>query len=149
MIREINENAQQQIIHEPPPERQADAPATPQVEIQEPQENNQPIKIPQQAELIARQPAPRELTPPPQPRFRPMDFVPLEEGEITSEEETNEEPSILEVPAIKWAKCAGCKNVQYIQLGHEPKTAPRNVEEYNSARTVCDAESGSLRTSSC
>ena len=51
--------------------------------------------------------------------------IPMEEGEIDSE--SDQDPSILEVPAINWAKYAGVKSVQYIKMGH----APRTTEEPN------------------
>ena len=45
--------------------------------------------------------------------------VPMEEGEIDSE--TDKGPSVLEGPAIKWARYVGDKSVQYVKMGHAPK----------------------------
>ena len=46
---------------------------------------------------------------PDQELFAPM---PMEEGE--NESETDHDPSILEVPAINWARYVGMKSVQYV-----------------------------------
>ena len=43
----------------------------------------------------------------------------MEEGEIDSE--TDQDPSVLEVPAINWARYVGVKSVQYVKLGHARK----------------------------
>ena len=45
----------------------------------------------------------------------------MEGGEIDSE--TDQDPSILEVPAWNWAKYVGVKSVQYVKMGHAPKVA--------------------------
>ena len=45
--------------------------------------------------------------------------MPMEEGEIESE--TDEDPSILEVPPINWARYVGVKSVQYVKMGHAQK----------------------------
>ena len=45
--------------------------------------------------------------------------VPMEEGEIDSE--TDKDPSVLEVPAMNWARYVGVKSVQYVKMGHAPK----------------------------
>ena len=45
--------------------------------------------------------------------------VPMDEGEIDSE--TDKDPSVLEVPAINWARYVGVKSVQYVKMGHAPK----------------------------
>ena len=54
-------------------------------------------------------------TPPP----GQQQFTPMEEGEIGSGSE--QDPSVLEVPAITWAKYVGVKSVQYIKKGHAPR----------------------------
>ena len=53
--------------------------------------------------------------------------VPMEEGGIESE--TDQDPSVLEVPAINWARYVGVKSVQYVKMGHAPKIAA--MEENN------------------
>ena len=45
--------------------------------------------------------------------------IPMEEGEIDSE--TDQDQSVLEVPAINWARHVGVKSVQYVKMGHAPK----------------------------
>ena len=40
--------------------------------------------------------------------------MPMEEGEIESE--TDQDPSILEVPAVNWARYVGVKTVQYVKM---------------------------------
>ena len=52
--------------------------------------------------------------------------IPMEEGEIDSE--TDQDPSVLEVPAINWARYVGVKSVQYVKMGHAPRIA---AEEKN------------------
>ena len=48
----------------------------------------------------------------------------MEEGEIDSE--TDQIPSILEVPVWNWALYVGVKSVQYVKLGHAPRIADEN-----------------------
>ena len=50
----------------------------------------------------------------------------MEEGE--TESQTDQTPSVLEVPAVNWAKYVGVKSVHYIIMGHEPKV---DTEEPN------------------
>ena len=45
--------------------------------------------------------------------------IPMEEGELDSE--TDQGNSVLEVPAINWARYNGAKSVQYVQMGHTYK----------------------------
>ena len=53
----------------------------------------------------------------------------MEEGEIGSGSE--QDPSVLEVPAINWAKYVGLKSVQYIKIGHEPRViTSRSFREF-------------------
>ena len=54
-------------------------------------------------------------TPPPSQQ----QCTPMEEGEIGSESE--QDPSVLEVPPINWDKYVVVKSVQYIKMGHAPK----------------------------
>ena len=45
--------------------------------------------------------------------------MPMEEGEIDSD--TDQDLSILEVPAMKWARYVWVKSVQYVKMGHALK----------------------------
>ena len=56
-----------------------------------------------------------------------QNYTPMEEGENVSE--TDQDPSVLEVPAMNSAKYVGVKNVQYIKMGHAPRV---NAEEPNN-----------------
>ena len=47
--------------------------------------------------------------------------IQIEAGEIDFE--TDQDPSILEVPAINWARHVEVKSAQYVKMGHAPKTA--------------------------
>ena len=47
--------------------------------------------------------------------------IPIEEGEIDSE--TDQDPSLPEVPAINWARYGGVKSVQHVKMGHAPRIA--------------------------
>ena len=53
--------------------------------------------------------------------------TPVEEGEIGSE--TEHDPSVVEVPAMNWAKYVGVKSVQYIKMGHALRV---NAEDRNN-----------------
>ena len=54
-------------------------------------------------------------------------IVPMEEGEIDSE--TDQDLSVLKVPAWNWAHYVGVKSVQYVKMGHAPRLAAQ--EENN------------------
>ena len=45
--------------------------------------------------------------------------MPMEDDEI--EPETDQDPSVLEAPAMNWARYVGVKSVQYVKVGHAPK----------------------------
>ena len=64
--------------------------------------------------------------------------MPMEEGEIESE--TEQDPSILEVPAIKWALYVGVKSVQYVKLGHAPKIAAQEENNWDLTQAVRETE---------
>ena len=53
--------------------------------------------------------------------------IPMEKGEIESE--TDQDPSILEVPAINWARYVGVKSVQYVKMGHAPKILAQETKQ--------------------
>ena len=64
--------------------------------------------------------------------------IPMEEGEIESE--TDQDPSILEVPAWKWARYVGVKSVQYVKMGHAPKEAALDENNWDLEQTVQETE---------
>ena len=57
-------------------------------------------------------------------QYTPM---PMEEGEVDSK--TDQDPSILEVSAVNWARYVGVKSVQYVKMGHAPKACPIAAQE--------------------
>ena len=67
--------------------------------------------------------------------FAPM---PMEEGEIESD--TDQDPSILEVPSINWARYVGVKSVQYVQMGHAPKVLAQEENNWHLEQAVRDTE---------
>ena len=67
-----------------------------------------------------------------------FDPVPMEEGEIDSE--TDQDPSILEVPAWNWAKYVGVKSVQYVKMGHAPKVAAQEENNWDLEQAVRETE---------
>ena len=64
--------------------------------------------------------------------------MPLEEGEIESE--TDQDPSILEVPAINWARYVGVKSVQYVKMGHAPKVLAQETNNWDLEQAVRETE---------
>ena len=81
-----------------------------------------------------KQPGPSSASPS-QELFAPM---PIEEGEIESE--TDQDPSILEVPAINWARYEGVKSAQYVKMGHAPKIAAQEENNWDLAQAVRETE---------
>ena len=73
-------------------------------------------------------------TPPP----RQQQWTPMEEGEIRSESEQDQ--SVLEVPAINWAKYVGVKSVQYIKMGHAPKVDAIEQNNWDLGNAVRETE---------
>ena len=67
--------------------------------------------------------------------FAPM---PMEEGEIESE--TDQDPSIVEVPAISWARNVGVKSVQYVKMGHSPKVMAQADNNWDLEQAVRQTE---------
>ena len=67
--------------------------------------------------------------------FAPM---PMEEGEIESE--TDQDPSILEVPATNWARYVGVKSVQYVKMGHAPKVLAQETNNWDLEQAVRETE---------
>ena len=62
----------------------------------------------------------------------------MEEGEIGSESE--QDPSILEVPAINWAKYLGVKGVPYIKMGHAPRVDAIEQNNWDLGNSVIETE---------
>ena len=64
--------------------------------------------------------------------------IPIEEGEIESE--TDQDPSILEVPAWNWARYVGVKSVQYVKIWHAPKVAALDENTWDLEQAVRETE---------
>ena len=64
--------------------------------------------------------------------------VPIEEGEIDSE--TDKDPSVLEVPAMNWARYVGVKSVQYVKMGHAPKIIAEENKNWDLEQAVRETE---------
>ena len=62
----------------------------------------------------------------------------MEEGEIDTD--TDQDPSILEVPAINWARYVGVKSVQYVKMEHAPKIAAEEQNDWNLEQAVRETE---------
>ena len=62
----------------------------------------------------------------------------MEEGEIESE--TDQDPSILEVPAWNWARYVGVKSVQYVKKWHAPKVAALDENTWDLEQAVRETE---------
>ena len=62
----------------------------------------------------------------------------MEEGEIAFE--TDQDPSVLEVPAINWARYVGVKSVQYVKMGHAPQIAAEEQIDRNLEQAVRETE---------
>ena len=64
--------------------------------------------------------------------------APMEEGE--KDTDTDQDPSILEVPAINWARYGRVKSVQYVKMGHAPKIAAEEQKDWNLEQAVRETE---------
>ena len=73
-------------------------------------------------------------TPPP----GQQQWTPMEEGEIGSGSE--QDPSVLDVPAINWAKYVGVKSVQYIKMGHAPRVEAIEQNNWDLGNAVRETE---------
>ena len=60
--------------------------------------------------------------------------VPMEDGEIDSE--TDQDLSVLEVPAWNWARYVGVKSVQYVKMGHTPRIAAQEENNWDLEQAV-------------
>ena len=83
----------------------------------------------------ADRPGPSTTLPSQQKLFAPM---PMEEGEIESE--TDQDPSVLEVPAINWARYVGVKSVQYVKMGHASKVTAMEENNWDLEQAVRETE---------
>ena len=64
--------------------------------------------------------------------------ITMEEGEIDSE--TDQDPSVLEVPAKNWARYVGVKSVHNVKMGHAPRIAAEELNDWNLEQAVCETE---------
>ena len=83
----------------------------------------------------ADRPGPSTTLPSQQELFAPM---PMEEGEIESE--TDQDLSVLEVPAINWARYVGVKSVQYVKMGHASKVTAMEENNWDLGQAVRETE---------
>ena len=78
----------------------------------------------------------------PQPEDEPgpssRQHTPMEEGEIESE--TDQDLSVLEVPAVNWGKYVCVKSVQYIKMGHTPRVDAEEQKSWDLGKTVRKTE---------
>ena len=74
----------------------------------------------------------------PRPSPRQIQHNPMEEGEIDSE--TDQDPSVLEVPAVNWAKYVGVKTVQYIKMGQAPKVDAEEPNDWDLGNALRETE---------
>ena len=58
--------------------------------------------------------------------------TPIEEGEIDSD--SHQDPSMLEVPAVNWAKYLGVKSVQYKKMGRTTAEEPNDWDLGNAVQ---------------
>ena len=65
-------------------------------------------------------------------------LIPMKEGEKGSE--TDQDPSILEVPAWNWARYVGVKGVQYVKTEHAPKVAALDEKNWDLEQAVRETE---------
>ena len=70
--------------------------------------------------------------------YQQFNPVPIEEGEIDSE--TDQDPSILDVPAWSWANYVGVKRVQYVKMGHARKVAAQEENNWDLEQAVRETE---------
>ena len=64
--------------------------------------------------------------------------VPMEEEEIDSE--TDQDPSVLKIPAINWARYVGVKCVQFVKMGHAPKIIGEEDKKWDLEQAVRETE---------
>ena len=74
----------------------------------------------------------------PGPPSRQIQQVPMEEGEIGSK--ADHDLSVLEVPAVDWAKYVGVESVQSIKMGHAPKVDAEEANDWDLGNDVRETE---------
>ena len=71
----------------------------------------------------------------------------MEEDEVESQ--TDQDPSVLEVPTMNWARYVGVKSVQYVKMGHASRIAAEEQNDWNLEQAVRETEKISPRIYSC
>ena len=62
--------------------------------------------------------------------------IPIEE----IDSETEQEPLVLEEPAINWARYVEVKSVQYVKMGHAPKIFAEEDKNWDVEQAVRETE---------
>ena len=75
-----------------------------------------------------------EGEPGPSSRQLQHEHFPMEEGKIGSE--TDQDPSVLEVPAVERAKYVGVKSVKYMKIGHALKVDTEEPNDWDLKNAV-------------
>ena len=88
-------------------------------------------------------PTPTQQQNMPRPSSAPTDldqYAPtaMEEGEIDSR--TDQDPSILEVPAINWARYVGVRSVQCVKMEHAQKITTQEDNNWDLEQDVRENE---------
>ena len=73
--------------------------------------------------------------------------IPMEGGEIDSE--TDDDPSVLEVPAVNWTRYVRVKSVRYAKMGHAPKLTAREEKNSELEQAVRESEKKIKRFYNC
>ena len=73
-----------------------------------------------------------------------QNYTAIEEGEIGSE--TDQAPSIREVPAMNWAKYMGVKSVQFIKMSHALRVITDEPNNWDFGNAVRETEKMSPQT---
>ena len=64
--------------------------------------------------------------------------IPMEEDEIDSE--TDQDPSVLEKPPSNWARYVGVESVQDVKMGHAPRIAAEEQNDWNLEQAARETE---------
>ena len=67
-----------------------------------------------------------------------QEYIPMEEGEICSNKDQN--PSILEVPAVNWAKYEAVKSALFVKMGHASKIDAEEPNSWDLGNAVRETE---------
>ena len=68
--------------------------------------------------------------------------IPMVEGEVDSE--TDQDPSVLDVPATKWARYVEVKSTQCVKIVHAPKVIGEKVKTWDLEQAVRETEKNFL-----